>query len=295
MAGSIPLVRAVERALRILDCFDEEHPVLGPAEAARRVGLPKSTAYRLMLTLAAHGYLERVGEERFELGRRLLYLGLQVRAGGELREAAHPVMVALRDRFRESVHLHIREGHERVCIHSVEGTHDLRVAGSVGRRAPLYAGASARAILAFLPPAEVEAVLAAGLSPLTPATITNPDRLRAELERVRRQGYAVSAGERIEGTASIAVPLWRPSGEVVGSLAVSGPRFRFDPEGVPGLVPALFEAAAAIYRRLGGRGRPPGQPPAHPALAAGGGRPQWVSPGGPVGSQAALPEPRSVS
>lgn len=258
MADSIPPVRAVERTLHILDCFDEDHPALGPAEVARRVGLPKSTAYRLMLTLSAHGYLERVGEEKFELGRKLLYLGLQVRAGGEVREAAHPVMVELRDRFHESVHLHLREGNERVCIHSVEGTHDLRVAGNVGRRAPLYSGASARAILAFLPPAEIDTIITAGLSRLTAGTITDPERLRAELERVRQQGYAVSVGERIEGTASVAVPLWRPTGEVLGSLAVSGPHFRFEPEAVPGLVPALLQASLTVYRRLGGSGVPGG-------------------------------------
>ena len=222
-------MEGVRSGLRTLDILDElaEGP-RSVGAVARAVELPKTTAYRLLLTLEQREMVARgSGPDEFRLGPRLLSLGLLVRAGSSLNEAALPVMRELRERFGETVNLNICVRDERLCIASLEGTHRVRMQGVMGERSPLHSGAAARAILAFLPTARVEAYIDASLlTPLTGHTITDPERLRAILADDRRRGYVLSIGERTEGVTSVGAPIWGAQGEVAASLNVSGPTER---------------------------------------------------------------------
>lgn len=244
-------VRAVERSLEILHLFLARAQPLGAGEVARATDLPKSTAYRLLLTMEAEGYLARTEAEKFCRGPRLIGALLQ-QEGPDLRTLAQSVIADLRDVCGETAGFHLLEGSERRCILAAEGNRTLRTSGRVGSRAPLYSGASARAILAFLPTERQEAFLDQGsLKPITPRTITDPERLRAELARIRADGYAVSDGEWEEGIISIAAPVFGPAGAVMGSINLSGPSFRFPSERIEALVGALKAAALALSHRLG--------------------------------------------
>lgn len=242
--------RAVERALDLLDLVVEQQRPLGTAELSRLTGIPKSTVHRLLVTLSARGYLARTpAEEKFVAGPRLQG-GTPVLADTALQTLARPVMEGLRDTCGETVGLHLLSGDERVCISSAEGTRSLHTSGKVGGRAPLYSGASARVIMAHLPPQrQREIIERTGLAPLTRHTITDSAQLLCELERIRQVGYAVSSGEWGEGITSVAAPLFGSHG-VTGSLNISGPSFRFSAEKVELLCSLVRSAADTITRRL---------------------------------------------
>lgn len=251
LAQPIKMVRAVERSLEILHLFLTHADPLGVAVVAHATGLPKSTAYRLLLTMEVAGYLARAEAEKFSRGPRLVGALLQ-QDGPDLRALAQSVIAELRDACEETAGFHILEGTERRCILAAEGNRTLRTSGRVGSRAPLYSGASARAILAFLPAQRQEALIGQGdLVPLTPRTIIDPVRLRAELKRIRADGYAVSDSEWEEGIISIAAPVFGPAGAVIGSINLSGPSFRFPEERIGSLVGVLRAASVALSRRLG--------------------------------------------
>lgn len=243
-------VRSVNRAFDLLELFLEcRHPI-GVGEAARLSGMPKSTVFRLLRTMEGRGYLSRDEDERFLLTDRLFRTSDR-QGESDLQRAAKPVLDGLRDTCGETVGLHRLEGDERHCIGAAEGVRTMHTSGRVGSRAPLYSGASSRAILAFLPTGRWEEIVQrTGLAPLTANTITDPVRLRAELGRIRTSGYAVSHGEWSDGITSVAVPLFDAVGTVVGSLNVSGPTFRFGEEKIRLMVGALKAAADSIRERL---------------------------------------------
>lgn len=249
LGRAIKPVRVVERALEILRVFLQTPAPLGVGEIARLTRIPKSTAYRVLLTLEGRGYLVRSGSgEKFELGP-LLYR--QPQPDNSLLQVARPVIDGLRDTCGETVGLHLLDGDERVCIAAAEGVRALRTSGRVGSRAPLYSGASARAIMAFLPAERWDRIIArTGLAPLTSRTITDPDQLMAELARIRASGHAVSHGEWDEAITSVAAPIFDGRGAVTGSINLSGPTQRFGEEKIRLLVGALKAAAAEISRRM---------------------------------------------
>jgi DNA-binding IclR family transcriptional regulator len=244
-------VRSVLRTLDILDVLAEGPRSVGAI--ARAVGLPKTTVYRLLVTLEQREMVTRgSGLEEFRLGPRLLYLGLLVRDSSSLHEAALPAMRDLRQQFGETVNLNICVGNERLCIASLEGTHGVRMRGVMGERSPLHSGAAARAILAFLPPARVEAYISANLlTPVTGHTITDPERLRAALADDRDRGYVISSGERTEGVTSVGAPIWNAEREVAASLNVSGPTERMQRHSLEKIGGETRRAALAVSAKLG--------------------------------------------
>ncbi len=244
-------VRSVVRALDILDALASGPRTVGTV--ARAIDLPKTTVYRLLLTLEQREVVSRgQSAEEFRLGPRLLYLGLQARAGDTLHELALPAMRELRKRYEETVNLNIRVGDERLCIASVEGVHSIRMTGVLGQRSPLHSGAAARAILAFLDDDEIERYLAhMSREPVAAGTIVNPDALRSVLRETRELGYAVSASERTTGVASVGAPIWNDLGEVVGSINISGPPDRLPAERLVGIGEAVRAAGRAISTSLG--------------------------------------------
>lgn len=232
----------------------ERRREVGLSEAARETGVPKATVYRLLSTLADNGLLARTSDRRYRLGLRLLHLGTQVADSLEVRRLAIPTMKWLRDRTGQSTQLVIRDGTEGVYVERVEGTTPVRLYLAVGRRAPLYAGASTRLLLAFCSPERRAAILAeAPPQPHTPNTVTDPVQLRLLLEETRLQGWTVSLGELQPGTAEMAAPIFDHRGKIEAALSIAGPDNLYQPEHVRGYLPLLMQAAAEISRGLGYR------------------------------------------
>ncbi len=191
------------------------------------------------------------GTARYRLGVTALRLGNAFLKSLDVREAALPVMQDLARRTGETVNLNIARDGYRVCIEKVDSVQAVRHFVELGRPEPLYAGASGKVLLAFLEPAEVEAVIRRGLRRLTPRTVTDPDRLRAELAEIRRRGYAASVGERVDGASAVSAPVRNGQGQVVAGLTVSGPTYRFTPARVRAFTALVLQGAAAVSAALG--------------------------------------------
>ncbi|MEW5825591.1 MAG: IclR family transcriptional regulator [Candidatus Bipolaricaulota bacterium] len=240
-------MNTLEKCVRILTLFTETTPVLGVAEIAERLELPRSTAYRYISALKAHRFVEEVpGSAGYRLGGRILEMAATM-ARKPLREVALPHMERIARETGETVLLCGLRGHVGVCLEKVDGTHALRVSYELGDTYPLHAAATGKAILAFLEPSEQKAVIReVGLPRLTATTITSESRLDKELARIRVAGVAESDGESIAGTHGIAAPIVSPSGRVMGSIGISVPHLRAQEKNRERLARLVIDAARAI-------------------------------------------------
>lgn len=243
-------VRAVERAARILASLDDEHPERTLAEIARATALPKSTAFRLLVTLECCGFVEQTADgDGYRLGLRLASLGLAALRRLSIRREALPFMTQLVERFKETCSLGIFDRDNVLDIEVVRGDQVLTVNSEVGGRLPLHSTASGKTLLAFLPPPVLQSVLARPLEACTDNTITSPARLRKELALIRERGYAVDDGEYGVGVRAVAAPIWDINGNVIAEISMPGPSARLTRDRVPAIAKALIEAAEAISRK----------------------------------------------
>src|SRR5215208_554515 len=249
-----PSVKILDKALRILLLFGQRQPEWGVAALAREVGIPKTTVYRILRVLQQHGFLiQDLDSRRFRLGLGALELGRRAYEGIELRRVAQPVIEHLAAVSGETVLLQVLDPERQrvVCIERAQQRVGLRLILEVGATAPLHAGCSAKALLAFLPEEEIEAVIAKGLPAVTPHTITDPDELRRDLAEVRQNGYAVSFEETDLGVAGISVPVRDHLDRVIASLSISGPITRINQANMGTFVELGRQGARRIEAELG--------------------------------------------
>ncbi|MDR7481539.1 MAG: IclR family transcriptional regulator [Armatimonadota bacterium] len=245
-------LKTVERALSLLWLFDDGRRAVGLPEVAALLRLPRSTAHRLLASLEGGGLLvyDRRARE-YRLSLRLARLGDIARRSVDLRAVARGYLARLARETGESAFLLVAQDASAIVIDVEESGHPLKLTLPVGRPWPLHAGASNRAMLAYLPPEQVAAYLARPLEQVTSHTLTDPAALAAELEATRRRGYAYSVGELTPDVAGVGVPILA-DGLLIGGLSVAGPASRLGPERVGAVVAALQVAAAGIARAIAG-------------------------------------------
>lgn len=254
MAGRSSGIHSVERAIAILRAFQHDQPELGVTELSRRLGLHKSTVSRLLATLEAGGLVERNPETgRFRLGVELIALAGLVVRHADLRGAARPALERLAAQCGETVNLAVWHQGMALNIEQVApADRQVRDIGWVGRRTPLHATSTGKVLLAYLPAAERERVLATlSLPALTPYTLTERQTLAAALAQVRQAGYASGLEELEIGLNSVAAPVRDHTGAVVAAVSVSGPAYRVTRDSLPALAARVQGAAGAISRALG--------------------------------------------
>jgi DNA-binding IclR family transcriptional regulator len=248
-------VPGLERGLSVLEYLDQHPAGRTMIQIAKDLGLPKNAVFRITLTLLQHGYLEREEpSKRFYLSRRVLALGYG--ALGEevsLVEQAIGAMRRLRDAVRETVCLTVLVEDQGFVLEQAAGTYPFRCVVNVGMRQPLHASSACKAIVAFLPEEERQALLAGlRLCRLTPQTITKRAELSREWERVRGLGYAVDRGEHIEGIACVSAPIFDREARPVASLTVTGPAGRMPEEAWEAIGRKAIAHAGEVSARLGG-------------------------------------------
>ncbi|MFL5680231.1 MAG: IclR family transcriptional regulator [Chloroflexota bacterium] len=216
---------------------------------------PLSTVYRYLRTLAEFGFVDRQGPG-YRLGPRLLIGGGANVSSETIIRVANPVTRSLAEETGETVVVTRRVGLAAVCLQEVPSRHRLRVSIEPGSSSPLYAGAIGRVLLAFAPPELVDQVVAEGVTQLTPATPTASD-LASLLAAVVRDGIARSEGELVDGSVSIAVPIFSDDG-IVAALGVVGPASRCGPAWRSRAEVAARRAAGAIMHELRRQGPPSG-------------------------------------
>lgn len=243
---------SVANALRLVKAFSDEESEIGISDLARRLGLAKSTVHRLASTLLEEGVLEQnAGDEKYRLGLALFELGALVRRRMDFTAAARPFLRMLMEKTGETAHLAILDHGSVLYMITHESQQAIRVSSNVGTRAPAHSTAVGKALLAFQPEEWIDRVVASGLPPSTPNTITDAKALRRELAAVRARGYAVDDEESEVGLRSMAAPIRADSGNVVAAISVAGPAHRMARKTLLHWSRALVRAADAASQRLG--------------------------------------------
>lgn len=243
-------VQSIERAFAVLGALGGGP--LGVTEVADRVRLPKSTVARLLASLRAEGAVEQVaGGTDYRIGGRLVTLAAGVRATRSLIAVARPHLVALAGLIGEAAGLSLPDGPLVHYIDQEDSPHPVGIRDWTGTRLPMHAVSSGLVILAHLPPAEVERVLAGPLERFTPSTVIDPALIRERVRHVRLDGYAWTHDEIAVGISSVAAALADDRGEVIGAIHVHGPSYRF-PESASRdrIATDVVTAAAQISRSL---------------------------------------------
>jgi IclR family KDG regulon transcriptional repressor len=246
-------VRAVERALDILKCFNQSDVELSLGEISDRVNLAKSTVHRLLSTLEQGNFIAQDEENgKYKLSFEVIRLGVIASDSIDLKRIAYSVMKNLSAKCGQTSNLYVIQGYERLCISQVAGPHYIKRHSYFGNLLPLYAGASGKLLLAYQSEEWLNRFFDnVKLEKLTENTITNKDSLIKELKKIRKQGYASSSSERDIVSSSVSVPIFNYTDEVVASLTISGPSVMFTKENIDNYISLLIEASNKISSRLG--------------------------------------------
>jgi DNA-binding IclR family transcriptional regulator len=243
-------VQSIERAFAVLGALANGPG--GVTDLAQRVALPKSTAARLLRSLAREQVVEQIpGETRWRLGPRIVTLAAAVRPTRSLVALARPYLSALSKATGEAAGLSVPDGFAVHYVDQVESPQPVGVRDWTGTRLPMHAVSSGHVFLAHLRPTDLESFLAGTLERITDNTTTDPERLRERLRSVLRDGFAWTIDEYAEGISSIAAPVAADDGEVVAAIHVHGPSYRFPARGAsPDAASAVVDCARSIGARL---------------------------------------------
>jgi DNA-binding IclR family transcriptional regulator len=241
-------VQSIERAFAVLDTLSDGP--IGVTEVADRAGLPKSTAARLLTSLAREGVVEQVpGDTRYRLGGRLATLAAGVMPTRSLARLARPSLRELSAEVGEAAGLSVPDGDLVHYIEQVDTPNPVSVRDWTGSRLPMHAVSSGQVLLAFRPPASLERYLERPLARFTERTLIAPDALRERLREIRRDGYAWAREEFDTGISSVAAPIADASGEVVAAVHLHGPSYRFP---APGTEEAIAQRVVTTAARIAG-------------------------------------------
>lgn len=243
---------SVAAAARILREFDKHSTQLGVSQLARRVGVGKTSAHRIIWTLVDEGLLEKVEETGlFRLTTTMRSLGASAETAQRLHEAATMPLDQLRAHTSGTLHIAILDGPDVLYLERREGPGTIPIFRSIGARVAAHSTSSGKVLLAFLPPDQQRRLVdGLRLTPRTPRTITTRAAFVAELERVRRQGFGENHGESEVGMCSIAAPVRDPLGRVVASVSVAQYVDDID-AGLRHLARPVVETAVRISAGLG--------------------------------------------
>jgi DNA-binding IclR family transcriptional regulator len=245
---------SVATAVRLLRSFTEGEAEIGVTTLSRRLGVAKSTVYRLASTLVAEGMLEQNREnDKYRLGLALFGLGALVRQRMNVSTEARPHIFALREATNETVHLAVRDGAQIIYVYDLESTQAIRQRANLGERKPAFCSAEGLAMLAFSDPEQLDHIIATGLAPRTPFTDVDPANLRARLEQVRMNGYAREDEQCEAGMRSLAAPIRDADGRVVAAVGIAGPTQRLSEDVLARFAPLVVNTANLISARLGYR------------------------------------------
>lgn len=243
---------AVDKAFDLLRAFEDDSSVgVGVSELARRSGMSKSTAFRLLSTLVANGAVEKAGD-LYRIGP-LFYDIVKTADTPDLErvgELLTPFLASLFERTRQTVHLGYMVGTDVVYANKLFSVRSVQAPSRIGGRVPAFCTGVGKAIMAW-DMTKIEEVIAAGLPKWTPYTITDPEEFRAVLAKVREEGVAYDRQEISVGLHCIAAPIVARGNIPVAAMSVSGPVGSFNPDNYRDAVCKVASAASKAYMRAG--------------------------------------------
>ncbi len=242
-----PSVPAVDKALSALELLAQSRTGLTLGELTRRLALPKSSVHCLLLTLERRGYLHRNEKSRYLFGLKLFGLANMALSGIGLRERALPFLKALMARTRLTVHMAMLEQGEAVLVEKVEPPNVFRLATWLGKRMDVHCTGVGKALIAHLPEEEVERLVRdRGLPRHNDNTICSLRRLRDDLARIRKTGYAMDDEEDELGARCIGAPIFDGEGKVIAAVSASGTTVQVTSENMAAIAEQVKECAASI-------------------------------------------------
>lgn len=245
-------IRAVDRALDVMLCFSREEPELTLTEIAERVELHKSTVHRVLATLENKRFVQHdEATGKYRLGLRVLELAMLALETTDIRRHAWPFLRRLSEECRETVDLGVLDGTDIVYLEVIESPQRVKLAAAPGQRLPACCTSSGKAILAYLPEAQVRQIMIQGLRRYTEHTIVSPDDFLADLRATRERGFAIAQSEYEDGINAVAAPILDPRQRPIAVIAVAGPAFRLPMERMLELGPVVRQHADEIAREIG--------------------------------------------
>lgn len=250
MEGEVK-VKSLQKAIEILNCFTKKES-WGVTELSDYLNLNKSNVHSILSTFRAMEYLEQDAETgKYQLGMAVYRLSHALKDNLIIVNIALPYMQELADFSGERVYLAIPHKDEAVyvsCTYPQEAVYLMRTI--MGETAKMYCTGIGKAMMAFLPEEDLRFCLSQKMEAFTECTITDPEKLKAELGRIRSQGYAIDNMEHEYGIKCVAVPILNKQGGVEGAISISGPSLRFDEERIEELAEALEKKVKKIQNRL---------------------------------------------
>jgi IclR family transcriptional regulator, acetate operon repressor len=244
--------QAVLRALSLLKVFTDAQPEWTLTELAQAVELNKTTTYRLLTALESEDLLARNPEtDTYRLGLGIIKLGGHALRANNLRALCHPELKRLAAAAQETAALELLSGSEALVVDEVTGDRIMSGGQVMGNRSPAHATSTGKAMLAYLSPHELEAILPDPLPAMTPYTITNREALLTDLAETRARGYAMASEELEIGLVAVAAPLLNYDSHVVGALSLAGPKSRLSPERLAEIGEMVRQAAHRVSVQLG--------------------------------------------
>jgi DNA-binding IclR family transcriptional regulator len=245
-------VGVLTKVLAIFELLDRYPDGMQLKSISAQTGLNKSTAYRFLAHLEQAGYLVRDLTGAYLIGPRLVRLGSNSTYQATIRKVSRPAMETLWCKTDETVNLGTLDRGEVLYLEVIESPHSFRLSSQAGMRRPLNITALGKAILAWLPIATRDELLAAcKVNKRTPHSIVNSAEMLAELGRFQRRGYAIDNEEVEPGACCVAAPIFDSSGQIAASLSVSGPVTRMNRARISDIAIDLKAAADEISAGLG--------------------------------------------
>ena len=229
MADSKP-IQSIQRAMQIINQFDETHLEFSLAELSAALRLNKSTVYGIVRTLEQEGYLvQNSSTKYYHLGTKFISRSLCAVSSLQIISLAAPFLQELNRKYQFATNLFLHENGSLLCVYALGSNSLLSLKTEVGSTVPLFASASGKALTAALPLEELETCMrCTSITPFTPKTVTDPNKLRAQLADVARLGYAFEDQEFKIGISSIAA-LLRDSAGIAGTISMTGSVQRMKP------------------------------------------------------------------
>jgi DNA-binding IclR family transcriptional regulator len=246
-------IRAIDRALRILMGFTTAGAELTIGALAASAEVPRSTAFRILATLEAAGFVERGnGADTYRLGPSALLLGGAALRQLDIHQRLRPLLEALMQASGETVHLVFFRERQAMVVDKIDSYHAIRLVSNIGFRSPLHATAAGKLLLAHQPGMLIDQILRDyEFTAFTEKTLTDADALRRHFAQVCQQGYALDEEEFEAGLRCIAAPIRDAAHEVFAAVSISGPTQRMTPAKVASLIPLLLEYTAQMSRKIG--------------------------------------------
>jgi len=257
-AGNPYSIEVLSRAFDIMSVFSHARPSMSLVEIVQAVELPKTTVFRILSSLVARGMCDWDAQSsKYSLGFELVRLADIRRRQSNVHDVTLPVMREIRNQVNETVILSVRSDDSRVHIDFVEGLHPMRRMADLGVRAPLYAGAASKVLLAGMDDDEIDAYLdRTDLTAFQETTITDRDVLWREVRTIRKRGFAESKGELFPGGGALAAPIKDFAGKTVAVMDILTPEHRYTAAHREHCIGLLLDGARRASERLGFRGEP---------------------------------------